>query len=155
MVMAQVLANVVETADAQRGMLAHEPCTCVDVECYFLSDNAERMLRKEEKALDAPASVSVIEVRHTLATDFDDPDLWDRWMALFREHWPLDEGPHAVFSSDGYVSELAGRFGAEAVVVDAERVAVPISATQIRTSPGDHLDRLAPQVRAWVESNWL
>ena len=51
MVMAQVLANVVETADAQRGMLAHEPCTCVDVECYFLSDNAERMLRKEEKAL--------------------------------------------------------------------------------------------------------
>ena len=100
-------------------------------------------------------SVTVIEVRHALATNFGDPDLWAKWMALFREHWPLDDGPHAVFSSDEYVSELADRFGATAVVVDAERVAVPISATQIRTSPGDHLDRLAPSVRVWVESNWL
>jgi hypothetical protein len=75
-------------------------------------------------------------------------------MALFREHWPLGDGPHAVFSSDEYVSELADRFGATAVVVDAERVAVPISATQIRESPADHLDRLAPPVRRWVEANW-
>ena len=104
---------------------------------------------------DLHPQVSVVEVRHTLATDFDDPDLWDRWMALFRAHWPLAEGPHAVFSSDGYVGELADRFGADAVVVDAERVTVPISATQIRACPGDHLHRLAPPVRTWVESNWL
>ena len=39
------------------------------------------------------------------------------------------------------------------VVVDAERTAVPISATQIREAPADHLDRLAPPVRAWVEAN--
>ena len=99
-------------------------------------------------------SVTVIELKHSLATNFDDPDLWARWMALFREHWPLGDGPHAVFSSDEYVSELADRFGATAVVVDAERVAVPISATQIRESPADHLDRLAPPVRRWVEANW-
>lgn len=99
--------------------------------------------------------VTVIEVRHSLETNFDDPDLWTRWMELFRSHWPLDDGPHVVFSSDGYVSELAERFGAEAVVVDAERATVPISATQIRASPGEHLDRLAPPVRAWVETNWL
>ena len=60
-----------------------------------------------------------------------------------------------MFSSDPYVDELADRFGAEAVVVDADRTTVPISATQIRTAPGDHLDRLAPVVRAWVEANWL
>ena len=99
--------------------------------------------------------VTVVEVRHELPTDFDDPELWNRWMALFRERWPLDDGPHVVFSSDPYVDELADRFGAEAVVVDADRTTVPISATQIRTAPGDHLDRLAPVVRAWVEANWL
>jgi hypothetical protein len=100
-------------------------------------------------------AVTVIEVRHALATNFDEPDLWNRWMELFRAHWPADDGPHVVFSSDGYVDELAERFGADAVVVDAERRTVPISATQIRTSPADHLDRLAPPVRSWVEANWL
>ncbi len=99
--------------------------------------------------------VRVIELRHRLATDFDDEGLWAKWMALFTEMWPHDDGPHAVFSSDAYVVELASRFGAEHVVVDAERVVVPISATQIRTDPGAHLDRLAPPVRTWVRANWL
>jgi cytidyltransferase-like protein len=99
--------------------------------------------------------VTVIELRHRLATDFDDERLWAKWMALFTEMWPHDDGPHAVFSSDAYVVELASRFGAEHVVVDAERVTVPISATQIRTDPGAHLDRLAPPVRTWVRANWL
>ena len=99
--------------------------------------------------------VMVIELRHRLGTDFADEELWAKWMALFTETWPHDVGPHAVFSSDAYVVELASRFGAEHVVVDAERVAVPISATQIREDPGAHLDRLAPAVRHWIEANWL
>lgn len=119
-----------------------------------LRDTAPGHLRAGWLA-DLHRDVIVIEVRHTLATNFDDPDLWSKWMELFRAHWPRDEGPHAVFSSDGYVGELADRFGADAVVVDADRVTVPISATQIRTSPGEHLDRLAPPVRVWVEANWL
>ena len=40
-------------------------------------------------------------------------------------------------------------------LVDADRVTVPISATQIREDPGAHLHHLAPPVRAWVEANWL
>lgn len=100
-------------------------------------------------------TVEVREVRHRLHTDFDDEELWARWMELFRSHWPHGDGPHVVFSSDPYVDELARRFGAEAVVVDADRTAVPISATMVRTSPADHLDRLAPNVREWVEANWL
>lgn len=99
--------------------------------------------------------VSVVEVRHRLATDFDDEDLWRRWMELFGEHWPHDEGPHVVFSSDAYVVELAARFGASHVVVDADRSTVPISATEIRNDPAAHLHRLAAPVRAWVEANWL
>ena len=97
--------------------------------------------------------VSVVEVRHDLDTNFDDEALWAKWMALFRSRWPHDEGPHAIFSSDPYVAGIAARFGADPVVVDPDRVAVPISATQIREAPADHLDRLAPPVRAWVQAN--
>jgi HTH-type transcriptional repressor of NAD biosynthesis genes len=98
--------------------------------------------------------VTVIELRHALATDFDDEDLWAKWIALFRDHYPSAEGPDVVFSSDEYVVELARRLGAEHVVVDADRTTVPISATQVRNDPAAHLDRLAPPVRAWVEANW-
>lgn len=100
-------------------------------------------------------SVTVLEVRHSLATDFDDEDLWARWIELFRSHWPHDDGPHVVFSSDEYVVELARRLDADHVVVDADRSTVPISATQIRNDPAAYLDRLAPPVRVWVESNWV
>jgi HTH-type transcriptional regulator, transcriptional repressor of NAD biosynthesis genes len=98
--------------------------------------------------------VTVIEVRHDLPTDFADAELWERWMELFRRHWPLDHGPHAVFSSDPYVDGIAARFGAEPVVVDAERATVPVSASMIRADPAEHLHRLAPPVRDWVTSNW-
>jgi cytidyltransferase-like protein len=99
--------------------------------------------------------VQVVELRHRLATDFGDEELWAKWMALFTESWPHDAGPHVVFSSDAYVVELASRFEAAHVVVDAERSTVPISATQIRNDPGAHLHHLAPPVRRWVEANWL
>ena len=99
--------------------------------------------------------VTVIELRHRLGTDFDDEELWAKWMALFTETWPHDHGPHAVFSSDDYVVELARRFGADHVVVDADRATVPISATEIRNDPASNLHHLAPPVRAWVETNWL
>lgn len=99
--------------------------------------------------------VDVHEIRHELATDFADETLWTRWIELFRSRWPHADGPHAVFSSDPYVDQLAARLGAAAVVVDADRAAVPISATMIRESPEDHLHHLAAPVRRWVESNWL
>ena len=94
----------------------------------------------------------VVEIRHDLATDFGSEELWGRWMALFREHWPYESGPDVVFSSEAYGSPLAVRFGAESVVVDAERAVVPISATLIREKPLEHLDFLAPPVRAWIEA---
>jgi cytidyltransferase-like protein len=100
-------------------------------------------------------TVRVVQVVHELDNDWDDEDLWARWISLFRLRWPHDDGPHVVFSSDGYISELARRLGAEAVVVDAERTTVPISATMIRTAPAEHLHRLAPPVRQWVERTWL
>ena len=100
-------------------------------------------------------NATVVEVRHELDTDFGNEELWAKWMALFRSRWPHDSGPDVIFSSDPYVDGIAARFGATPVVVDAERVAVPISATQIREAPADHLDRLAPPVRAWVQANLI
>jgi HTH-type transcriptional repressor of NAD biosynthesis genes len=97
--------------------------------------------------------VAVVEVRHDLRTDFDDQELWAEWMALFRAHWPLDgDGPDVVFSSEAYGDEIARRFGARAEAVDPSRTAVPISATLIRERPLEHLQFLAPPVRAWVEA---
>jgi hypothetical protein len=98
--------------------------------------------------------VRVVEVRHRLDTDWGDEDLWRRWIELFRSHWPYETGPHAVFSSDPYVSPLADRLGAVAVAVDPDRATVPVSATMVRSEPSAHLHRLAPSVRAWVEANW-
>jgi len=101
-------------------------------------------------------TVTVVEVRHDLDTDFGDEELWARWIALFEERWPLaGDGPAVVFSSDPYAAELARRLGATCRVVDADRLAVPISATRVREQPADHLDFLAPPVRAWVEATWL
>lgn len=99
--------------------------------------------------------VVVRPVHHDLATDWNDEDLWARWIELFRRHWPHDDGPHVVFSSDHYVGGIADRLGAVAELVDPERVHVPISATQIRSDPAGHLDRVHPPVRRWIEENWL
>jgi nicotinamide mononucleotide adenylyltransferase len=96
--------------------------------------------------------VTVVRVEHVLGTDFDNEGLWEEWMALFRRHWPCGAGPDVVFSSERYGDEIARRFGATAEVVDADRSAVPVSATQIRERPLEYLDFLAPPVRAWVEA---
>ena len=104
---------------------------------------------------DLHPGVHVVKVAHDLDTGWDDEGLWVRWMSLFRSRWPHDTGPHAVFSSDPYVDELARRFNAQPVIVDADRTAVPISATMIRVAPAQHLDAVAPAVREWIIDNLL
>lgn len=126
----------------------------VYVNCSELRDVAPGELRAGWLAELHP-EVEVRAVDHRLATDWDDEDLWAKWMELFRTHWPYPDGPHAVFSSDPYVDGIADRFGAQAVSVDPDRRAVPISATQIRERPADHLDLVAPPVRDWIRATWL
>ena len=86
-------------------------------------------------------------VRHDLPTDFSDQALWERWMALMRDH--LGRDPDVVFTSEGYGSELARRFGAREVCVDPDRSTVPISATRIRQDPLGHLEFLPEPAAAW------
>ncbi len=104
---------------------------------------------------DLHPEVKVVQVEHDLHNDWDDQELWAKWINLLRSKWPLANGPEVVVSSDFYISELAHRLGAEALVCDPERMNVPISATLIRNDPVTHLERLAPPVRDWVERNWL
>lgn len=99
--------------------------------------------------------VTVVRVQHDLDTDFTSAELWERWIALFRAHWPLPSGPDVVFSSELYGGGIAERLGARHEVVDVTRSAVPVSATMIRADPAAHLHRLAPVVRAWVEAHWV
>lgn len=126
----------------------------VYVNSSFVRDTVPGELRATWLA-EAHPTVEVRVVRHSLATDWNDEVLWARWIALFRDHWPHEDGPHAVFSSDAYVSGIADRLDATAVSVDPDRAAVPISATQIHDDPAAHLDKVAPPVRQWIESNWL
>ncbi len=126
----------------------------VYVNSSFSRDTVPGELRAAWLA-EAHPTVEVRVVRHSLGTDWSDEDLWARWIALFRDHWPHEGGPHAVFSSDAYVSGIADRLDAEAVTVDPDRTTVPISATQIRDEPAAHLDKVTPPVRQWIESNWL
>ena len=74
----------------------------VYVNSSFSRDTVPGELRATWLA-EAHPTVEVRVVRHSLATDWDDEDLWARWIALFRDHWPHEVGPHAVFSSDAYV----------------------------------------------------
>jgi HTH-type transcriptional repressor of NAD biosynthesis genes len=126
----------------------------VYVNSSFSRDTVPGELRATWLA-EAHPTVEVRVVRHSLATDWNDEDLWARWIALFRDHWPHEAGPHAVFSSDDYVSGIADRLDAEPVTVDPDRTTVPISATEIRDEPAAHLDKVTPAVRQWIESNWL
>lgn len=141
-------SHMIEWAAARTDQLV------VYVNSSFERDTVPGELRATWLA-DLHPSVEVRVVRHSLGTDWDDDELWAKWIALFRSHWPCETGPHAVFSSDSYVSGIAERLEAAAVTVDPDRVVVPISATQIRDEPAAHLDKVAPPVRQWIESNWL
>jgi len=55
-----------------------------------------------------------------------------------------------VFSSEAYGEELARRFGAQAVIVDPQRIKVPVSGTAVRADPVAHWGLLGPGVRGWL-----
>lgn len=131
---------------------------CDDLVVYVNSSFERDTVPGELRAawlVDLHPHVEVRVVRHRLGTDWDDEELWAKWIELFRSRWPFESGPHAVFSSDTYVSGIAERLDAEAVSVDPDRSKVPISASQIRDEPAAHLEKVAPPVRQWIESNWL
>jgi NadR type nicotinamide-nucleotide adenylyltransferase len=85
--------------------------------------------------------VQVRVVRSTLADD--DSDGW----AKSTIEW-LGRAPDAVFTSEEYGDRYAGFMNSTHVMVDPQRRTVPVSGTQIRGNPLEHLDHLEPCVRS-------
>lgn len=77
----------------------------------------------------------------------DDPTFWDEWIASIRRNVPGDLD--AIFSSEEYGDEIAGRMAIAHVNVDAARIAVPVSATRIRAQPLAEWRHIPPPVRAY------
>ncbi|GAA2619176.1 AAA family ATPase [Paractinoplanes durhamensis] len=93
--------------------------------------------------------VNFVGVHDDHPVDYDDPDVWELHMAVFRAAVG-GERVDAVFSSEAYGTELAERFDAAAVIVDLDRARVPISGTAVRDDPPAHWHLLGPGVRGWL-----
>lgn len=91
--------------------------------------------------------LQVLHIADDQPTDFGNPQLWEMRMAAMRAVYPHQ--PDYVFSSEPYGEELARRFGAQAVIVDAARGQVPISATMIREQPLRYWEYIPECVRAY------
>jgi NadR type nicotinamide-nucleotide adenylyltransferase len=79
--------------------------------------------------------------------DYADPAIWDLHCQVFRDALAGAKAD-AVFSSEPYGAELARRFGAEHVCVDAARGAEPVSGTAVRADPVANWRFLSAPVRA-------
>lgn len=103
---------------------------------------------RAEHATDA--SVTVVGIRCDAPIDYDDETVWAAQVALMRAAVatvtavPVD----AVFTSEGYGAHLASWFDAKHLSVDADRAAVPISATTVRADLAAGWAWLAPATRA-------
>lgn len=74
----------------------------------------------------------------------DDSEGW----ATYTKHI-LGYAPDAVFTSESYGDPYAKFLGAVHVLVDKERLTVPISGTRVRGNPQEYADFLEPCVRAY------
>ncbi len=82
---------------------------------------------------------------HLVADELEDDSR--RWADFTKRH--LGRAPDVVFSSEDYGPEFARLMGARHVMVDRQRLIVPISGSRIRAAPLDHLEFLEPCVRAY------
>ena len=92
------------------------------------------------KATHPAADVMVVDDR----LPDDDSEGWARETIRI-----LGRRPEVVFSSEDYGPRYAACMGAQHVLVDRQRVHVPISASQIRAAPLRYLEFLEPAVRAF------
>lgn len=121
-------------------------CMASAAETIRLADRVA-WLRAEHAA---DANVTVVGIRCDAPTDYGDETVWAAQVALMRAavatvtSVPVD----AVFSSEGYGTQLASWFDAKHVPVDADRTAVPISGTAVRADLATGWAWLAPTTRA-------
>ncbi|GAA2060922.1 nicotinamide-nucleotide adenylyltransferase [Catenulispora yoronensis] len=97
--------------------------------------------------------VGITGVVDNIPVDYADAEVWDGHVALMREGIAAGQNHgvavDAVFSSEGYGQELARRFDAADVRLDAPRGTFPVSGTAVRRDPTAHWLELDAGVRAW------
>jgi HTH-type transcriptional repressor of NAD biosynthesis genes len=95
-------------------------------------------------------NVHVSSIPSDVPVDYTDEIVWTAQVALMRVAVAQVSGEpvDAVFSSEPYGEELAARFGAEHVLVDPERRAVPVSSTALRRDLAGTWHLLLPAARA-------
>lgn len=105
-------------------------------------------------------NVTVVTAEDAVPIDYDDPGIWDRHVAIFRDgvaralanHRMAADGcpVDAVFTSEDYGDELARRFGAVHVKVDGPRSWEAVSGTAVRAEPAARWHSVLPTARAWL-----
>lgn len=85
-----------------------------------------------------------IKIVEDYKLDDDDSEGWAKFTLDI-----LGYVPDAVFTSESYGDPYAGFMGAIHVLVDRDRVTIPISATMVRSKPREYAEFLEPSVRAF------
>lgn len=80
--------------------------------------------------------------------DNDDPKLWAK-----KTEDLLGFIPNFVFTSENYGDKLAEYLNSQHILIDLDRITVPISATKIRNDPLKYLDYLEDNVRSFYTKN--
>ena len=95
----------------------------------------------------APDARVVLLAEELPSEPADDPRFWELWMdAIARS---LGFTPDLVFTSEDYGDELAQHLGARHVLVDRERMTVPVSGSAIRANPMENWMHIPEPVRPW------
>ena len=81
--------------------------------------------------------------------DYADPAVYDLWASTIKEVTGRDRFDLLLTSEPAYGGMTAERLGAAHVLVDPDRLAVPVSASAVRADPFGTWRFLAPCVRAW------
>lgn len=77
----------------------------------------------------------------------ESPEFWPIWRRIVAEAHP--EPIDYVYASEAYGARLAAEVGGEYVPVDPQRLAAPVSGTQVRDDPFGRWRHLPPMVRAY------
>jgi NadR type nicotinamide-nucleotide adenylyltransferase len=132
--------HLVETAQAQ--------CDELTIALFARTDEPIPRAVRAAWIAELFPSVRVVGGTDDHAVDFADDAAWEHWTAATLA--ALDGlAPDVVFSSEDYGLELGRRLGAEAVLVDLDRAAVPVSGSMVRADPHAAWSLLDAPVRAW------
>lgn len=75
------------------------------------------------------------------------PDFWNIWTQLLKRE--IDDDTEIFFSSEDYGFEVAQKLNIKHIVIDKDRLSVPISATAIRNKPFKNWDYIPDIVKPY------